>query len=101
MLPWNHCGAAQANHQISGATLSIEASGTVKETIEEGAYVKLVVKYGYIKLLDQTMDLCEQIKNVDLECPIEKGKISITRTSTCPRRSLRYGYQPSGFVGSR
>ena len=65
--------------------MTIEASGTVKQTIEEGAYVKLQVKYGYIKLLDQTMDLCEQIKNVDLECPIEKGKISITKDVDLPK----------------
>ena len=65
--------------------MTIEASGTVKETIVNGAYVKLQVKYGYIKLLDTTADLCEEIKNVDLECPIEKGKISITKDVQLPK----------------
>lgn len=61
------------------------ASGTVKETITEGSYVKLVVKYGFIKLIDQTLDLCEQIKNVDLECPVEKGKLSIVKEVELPK----------------
>ncbi|KAK0746649.1 ML domain-containing protein [Schizothecium vesticola] len=96
--PLKFCEADRANDIITidevvltpnppqaGANLTIEASGTVKQTIEEGAYVKLVVKYGFIKLLDQTVDLCEQIKNVDLECPIEKGKISITKDIELPK----------------
>jgi len=57
----------------------------VKETIVDGAYVQLQVKYGYIKLLDTTADLCEQIKNVDLDCPIEKGKISIVKDIELPK----------------
>jgi len=73
------------NPPQAGATLTIEASGIVKEDITEGAYVKLQVKYGYIKLLDTQADLCEEIKNVDLECPIEKGKISITKEVELPK----------------
>jgi hypothetical protein len=76
---------APTNVRHSGATLTIEASGIVKEDITEGAYVKLQVKYGYIKLLDTQADLCEEIKNVDLECPIEKGKISITKEVDLPK----------------
>lgn len=65
--------------------MTIEATGFVKEDITDGAYVKLQVKYGYIKLLDTEADLCEEIKNVDLECPIEKGKISITKDIELPK----------------
>lgn len=73
------------NPPEAGKTLTIQATGTVKETIVEGAYVKLQVKYGYIKLLDTTADLCEEIKNVDLTCPIEKGQISITKDVDLPK----------------
>ncbi|KAK1759290.1 Phosphatidylglycerol/phosphatidylinositol transfer protein [Echria macrotheca] len=95
--PLKFCEADRANDIITieqvvlspnppqaGTTLTIEASGYVKETIEDGAYVQLQVKYGYIKLLDTKADLCEQIKNVDLECPIEKGKISIVKDIELP-----------------
>ncbi|KAK0641551.1 putative phosphatidylglycerol/phosphatidylinositol transfer protein [Cercophora newfieldiana] len=73
------------NPPQAGSILTIEATGFVKEDITEGAYVKLQVKYGYIKLLDTQADLCEEIKNVDLECPIEKGKISITKEVELPK----------------
>ncbi|KAK3687537.1 putative phosphatidylglycerol/phosphatidylinositol transfer protein [Podospora appendiculata] len=73
------------NPPEAGTTLNIEATGIVKETIEDGAYVKLQVKYGYIRLINTQADLCEQIKNVDLECPIEKGKISIVKAIDLPK----------------
>jgi hypothetical protein len=69
----------------SGSELVIKAVGTVYETIEEGAYVNLSVKYGLIRLINTKADLCEQIKNVDLECPIEKGVISITKSVDLPK----------------
>ncbi|KAL7627571.1 Phosphatidylglycerol/phosphatidylinositol transfer protein [Parahypoxylon ruwenzoriense] len=73
------------NPPESGAELVIHATGTVYEPIKEGAYVNLVVKYGLIRLISTKADLCEQIKNVDLECPIEKGVLSITKSVEIPR----------------
>jgi hypothetical protein len=65
--------------------LVIEATGTVKETIVDGAYVNLQVKYGYIRLINTQADLCKEIKNVDLDCPIEKGKISVIKSIDLPK----------------
>lgn len=53
--------------------------------MEEGAYVVIQVKYGLIRLINQKTDLCEQVSNVDLECPIKKGKIVITKDVTLPK----------------
>jgi len=72
------------NPPEAGKELIIEATGTVKEQIEEGAYVKLQVKYGYIRLVNMQADLCEQIGNVDLECPIEKGVLTVTKSVELP-----------------
>lgn len=72
-------------HVCRGTNLVIKAIGTVKETIEDGAYVNLEVKYGYIRLIKTRADLCKEIKNVDLECPIEKGKIAITKSVDLPK----------------
>jgi hypothetical protein len=66
-------------------TLTIEAKGTVSETIVEGAYVQLQVKYGLIRLINTKADLCEQVKNVDMECPIEKGLLVITKDVDLPK----------------
>ncbi|KAK3306585.1 ML domain-containing protein [Chaetomium strumarium] len=73
------------NPPEAGTTLVIEATGTVKETILDGAYVNLEVKYGYIRLIRTQADLCKEIKNVDLDCPIEKGKISVIKTVDLPK----------------
>jgi len=69
--------------------------GTVKQIIEDGAYVLLEVKYGVIRLLKQTVDLCKEVHNVDLECPIKPGVYDLTKVfqlpneippvSVCPR----------------
>jgi len=72
------------NPPAAGQTLTIEASGIFNETVEEGAYVNLQVKYGLIRLINQKADLCDQIKNVDLECPIEKGKVVLTKDVDLP-----------------
>ncbi len=69
----------------SGTTLLIEAKGIVHQAIQEGAYVNLEVKYGYIRLISTTADLCKEIKNVDLECPIEKGALSIVKAVDLPK----------------
>ncbi|KAL1840149.1 hypothetical protein VTJ49DRAFT_765 [Mycothermus thermophilus] len=73
------------NPPEAGQTLRIEATGTVKEDILDGAYVNLDVKYGYIRLIRTTADLCKEIQNVDLHCPIEKGKISIIKEIDLPK----------------
>ncbi|OAR01848.1 hypothetical protein LLEC1_04554 [Akanthomyces lecanii] len=72
------------NPPKAGQELLIKASGTVKQKIEEGAYVELTVKYGLIKLLTTTADLCEQFGNVDMKCPIEKGDQTIEKTVKLP-----------------
>ncbi|KAM3495314.1 hypothetical protein MY3957_001337 [Beauveria namnaoensis] len=72
------------NPPKAGQDLLIKASGTVKQPIEEGAYVILSVKYGLIKLLTTTADLCEQIGNVDLKCPVKAGDQTIEKTVKLP-----------------
>ncbi|KAI1379292.1 phosphatidylinositol/phosphatidylglycerol transfer protein [Hypoxylon crocopeplum] len=73
------------NPPESGTELVIRATGTVFETIVDGAVVNLVVKYGLIRLISTQADLCEQIENVDLKCPIEKGVLSITKAVEIPK----------------
>ena len=62
----------------SGKTLTIEAKGNFTEEVKEGAYIDLSVKYGLIRLINQRTDLCEQMKNVDEECPLN-GEKTITK----------------------
>ncbi|OAQ59711.1 phosphatidylglycerol/phosphatidylinositol transfer protein precursor [Pochonia chlamydosporia 170] len=73
------------NPPAAGKELVIKANGTVKKTIEEGAYIDLVVKYGLIRLLKTRADLCEQMGEVDLKCPVEPGDRVITKTVELPK----------------
>ncbi|KAF2453643.1 phosphatidylglycerol/phosphatidylinositol transfer protein precursor [Lineolata rhizophorae] len=72
------------NPPEAGKTLVISAKGTLSEPIEEGAKVHLQVKYGLITLINQEADLCDQVKNVDLECPLEKGETTLTKEVNLP-----------------
>ncbi|GAD93867.1 ML domain protein [Paecilomyces variotii No. 5] len=68
-----------------GQTLTIVAKGTFREKVDEGSKVLLQVKYGLIRLINQEADLCEQIENVDLHCPLEKGKMTFTKDVELPK----------------
>jgi hypothetical protein len=68
-----------------GETLSIIASGYFKEKVEEGAKVHLQVKYGLITLINQEADLCDHLKDVDLECPLDKGDMEFTKDVDLPK----------------
>ncbi|KAJ5547980.1 Phosphatidylglycerol/phosphatidylinositol transfer protein [Penicillium frequentans] len=69
-----------------GQKLTITASGTVGDEVVKGAYVNLVVKYGLITLISQTADLCEQLGNVDLQCPLKEGKMVLTKEVELPKQ---------------
>lgn len=65
--------------------MKIAASGVFREDVEPGAKVALTVKYGLITLIHQTANLCDQIANVDLKCPLKKGKMSMTHEVKLPK----------------
>jgi hypothetical protein len=53
--------------------------------VTKGAYIKVTVKYGLIRLLSTTADLCEQAEtNFNMSCPFAPGKISVTKSVDLP-----------------
>lgn len=46
----------------------------------------LQVKYGLITIIKQTADLCNTVKEVDLECPIKKGDTALTKNVELPKQ---------------
>jgi hypothetical protein len=72
------------NPPQAGQNLTIDAMGVLKVDIEEGSYANFEVKYGFIKLLSGTADLCEKAAEVDLECPVEKGTIRVQKVVELP-----------------
>ncbi|KIW06117.1 uncharacterized protein PV09_03284 [Verruconis gallopava] len=72
------------NPPEAGKKLSIVASGTLHKDIEPGAKVHLQVKFGLITLINQEADLCDQVKNVELECPLKAGDLTLTKEVDLP-----------------
>lgn len=72
------------NPPQAGKNLTIEALAVLKQDVEEGSYANFEVKYGFIKLLTGTADLCEKAAEVDLECPVKKGEVKITKIVELP-----------------
>lgn len=72
------------NPPVKGQNLTFVAKGVLAKEVGEGAYVDVDVRYGFIRLIHQRFDLCEEITKVDLECPIEKGKQVIKKRVEIP-----------------
>lgn len=75
------------NPPIPGENLTITAKGTLKQELIDGAYVDVVVRYGFITLVNRRYDLCELLPEVDLECPLKAGYLSLTRTVEIPEEA--------------
>ncbi|KAI9105697.1 ML domain-containing protein [Phlyctochytrium arcticum] len=76
-----------------GQLLTVDVKGHLDEAIDVGATVDVRVKLGLIKLLDKTFDLCEEIKQIGRECPLEKGPIHVNHTVELPRELPPGRYQ--------
>ncbi|KAF2091930.1 phosphatidylglycerol/phosphatidylinositol transfer protein precursor [Saccharata proteae CBS 121410] len=73
------------NPPEAGTTLTIAATGNLAEDVEEGAKVRLQVKYGLITLIRQEASLCDYVKEVNLECPLKKGDLKLSKDVDLPR----------------
>ncbi|CAG8502452.1 9375_t:CDS:2, partial [Cetraspora pellucida] len=70
---------------VKGHELNISAAGYLSETVVQGSYINLTVKFGLIKLLKKTLDLCEQVEKVNKKCPLEKGEQTLEHTVELPK----------------
>ena len=68
-----------------GEKLSITATGDFKKEVGEGFMMHLQVKYGLITLINQQADGCDTIGKADLECPLKKGEMKLTKDVDLPR----------------
>ena len=72
------------NPPRKGEPLEIKATGNVTKEILDGAYVEIWVRLGRFAIVHRTEDLCSQMKEVDKECPLEKGEVTVTKTVDLP-----------------
>ncbi|KAL9060991.1 MAG: hypothetical protein Q9206_000789 [Seirophora lacunosa] len=74
----------EPNPPEKGKELLIKARGNFTEEVEQDAYINISVKYGLITLINTKADLCEQMKQVDEECPLDGAK-AFTKSVTLPK----------------
>lgn len=75
------------NPPIRGENLTISAVGELFDTVDEGSYIDVEVRLGYIKLLSQTYDLCETLEENDIDgltCPLKAGEYSLIKEVQIP-----------------
>lgn len=68
---------------VRGGSLTIQATGIVKESINEGD-IFVEVRLLPIKLLDKKFDLCSEVGEVDLQCPIKQGDLTLKKVVDLP-----------------
>ncbi|GAA5810717.1 hypothetical protein MFLAVUS_004143 [Mucor flavus] len=72
-----------------GAELTLEAEGTLLETVDLGSFADVQVKLGVVTLIRKKFDLCETLEDnkdkIDLQCPIERGDLKIIQKITLPK----------------
>ncbi|ORX48849.1 hypothetical protein DM01DRAFT_1409743 [Hesseltinella vesiculosa] len=70
---------------LRGEKLYINFKGTLKKTVDEGAYALITVKYGVVQLLKKKFDLCKEIKSLDENCPLEEGELTFQKDVDLPK----------------
>lgn len=70
-----------------GQPLHFSIQGTLKADIQKGAVVHVRAKLGFIQLMNQDMDLCDEIKKVGRECPLPKGPFLLNHTVDIPKEA--------------
>lgn len=61
----------------------------------------LTVRYNnLITLINQDADTCETVKKADLECPLKKGEMKLTKDVDLPQQipPVRFHYVPQGTL---
>ncbi|EEB89851.1 hypothetical protein MPER_12009 [Moniliophthora perniciosa FA553] len=102
-----------------GEKLSVTVDATVIKTIEDGAYAKVVVKLGLIKLLNKEFDVCKEAyaafpslsHSFALTCapalsdvmqmllcnaPVDPGDYTVTQTVDLPKEIPKAEYRVEG-----
>ncbi|KAI0035671.1 ML domain-containing protein [Vararia minispora EC-137] len=81
----------------AGQNQTVAVKANILNVIEEGAYAVVEVKFGVIRILNRTFDICDEARraNASIQCPVLPGYYEIEQTVALPR-----GIPPSKFKAS-
>jgi hypothetical protein len=60
-----------------GRPLVVSATGLLSKAVVEGATLQATAKFGFIKVLDETFDLCAEAAKTGKPCPLGEGEASL------------------------
>jgi hypothetical protein len=67
-----------------GQPLVVSATGSLSKAVTEGATLQAVAKFGFIKVLDETFDLCAEAAKSGKPCPLAEGPNSLQVIQNIP-----------------
>ncbi|RKP01890.1 hypothetical protein CXG81DRAFT_4508, partial [Caulochytrium protostelioides] len=67
-----------------GANLTVVVNGVLSKDVVDGATAHLQVRLGLIRLVNQQLDVCEEVKKIGEQCPFKKGPLHIEATVEIP-----------------
>jgi hypothetical protein len=67
-----------------GQPLVVSATGTLSKAVTQGATLQAVAKFGFIKVLDETFDLCAEAAKSGKPCPLTEGPSSFQVIQNIP-----------------
>jgi hypothetical protein len=76
---------------VPGKEFTIEATGKLREVIQDGAFVDVVIKLGLINILRKQYDLCDTIakkEGNEIRCPIPADDIKVIRLYSLTKEIL-------------
>ncbi|KAG0134423.1 phosphatidylinositol transfer protein [Tuber indicum] len=73
------------NPPIRGKPVTIQVVGMLKDKVSQGAHVDVTVKYGLITLMKKSLNICDHVDELGLECPIDQGKLTLTKVIDIPK----------------
>lgn len=105
---WSNCGKSDDIVKINSlkvspdppkkGPISISGNVTTSKDIMKGN-IRIKATYGVIPLLDETVDLCDTLKQVNMTCPLSAGTYALTQSATIPSEAPK-GHYKGSVVGT-
>jgi len=73
----------------------------LRQPIEDGSYVDIKLKYGFITIINKRYDICENVDTIDKKCPLDDGDFTIKKEFDLPKAIPAGEYELTATAFSR
>ncbi|WFD38314.1 uncharacterized protein MJAP1_001265 [Malassezia japonica] len=94
---WGVCGGSELAVQVQsialnpdppvkGQNLTVHGKGTLHTEVKNGTFIDLSVRVGFLRIFSQRVDVCEALKenDVEIQCPLAPGVYDVKHTAELP-----------------